>query len=587
MKKIIKMIRKENLENRENLIPVKKCNMKKNILFIGLLMISTILSSQIAPDTAWTRMYGGGFFDWAWQVEQTTDGGYIVIADYSHGGMNYDAWLIKTDSNGDILWTKTFGGLAEDRGQSVQQTTDGGYIIAGTTSSFGNGSYDIWLIKTDEFGNEIWSKTFGGTSWDWGYFVQQTTDGGYIITGCKDPGAYYIWDVFLIKTDSQGNTSWTKTYGGDDYDVGHCVRQTTDGGYIITGYTYSYGAGSSDVWLIKTDPNGNESWSQTFGGNNPEHGYSVIQTIDEGYTIVGYTKSFGAGDYDVWLINTDNDGNEIWNKTFGGINDDRAYSVQQTIDGEYIIAGFTESFGAGNYDMWLIKTLSNGDTLWTKTIGGENLDRGRYVQQTTDNGYIVVGDTYIFEQGEYNVYIVKVNPETSEQQITLNNGYSFVSSRIIPENPDMLIVMAPVLNDNLDFVRNSNGQMLRKIGPNWVNNIGDWLVSEGYLVKMFADDSFTINGTLVDLTTPISVEAGFQFVSYFPKNTMDALIAFETILGDDLDFIRNSNGEMLRKIGPNWVNGIGDCLPGEGYLVKMFADGEIIYPATAKSSSKR
>jgi hypothetical protein len=386
--------------------------MKKLILFFGLLMISTILTAQPAPDTAWTRMYGGGFFDWAWQVEQTTDGGYIVISDYSFGGMDYDAWLIKTDSTGDILWSKTFGGLAEDRGQSVQQTTDGGYIIAGTTSSFGNGAYDIWLIKTDELGNEIWSKTFGGTSWDWGYFVQQTTDGGYIVTGCKDPGAYYIWDVFLIKTDSQGNTTWTKTYGGDNYDVGHCVRQTTDGGYIITGYTYSYGAGSSDVWLIKTDANGNESWSQTFGGSHPEHGYSVIQTPDDGYTIAGYTKSFGAGDYDVWLINTDNNGNEVWNKTYGGIDDDRAFSVQQTVDGEYIIAGFTESFGAGNYDMWLIKTLSNGDTLWTKTIGGEDLDRGRYIQQTIDKGYIVVGDTYIYEQGEYNVYIVKVNPET-------------------------------------------------------------------------------------------------------------------------------------------------------------------------------
>ncbi|MBE9481234.1 MAG: T9SS type A sorting domain-containing protein [Bacteroidetes bacterium] len=386
--------------------------MKKFILLFGLLMISTILSAQPAPDTTWTRMYGGSFFDWAEQVEQTTDGGYIVIADYSFGGMNYDAWLIKTDSNGDILWSKTFGGLSEDRGQSVQQTTDGGYIIAGTTSSFGSGAYDIWLIKTDELGNELWSKTFGGTSWDWGYFVQQTDDGGYIVIGCKDPGAYYIWDVFLIKTDSEGNTTWTKTYGGDNYDVGHCVRQTSDGGYIITGYTYSYGAGSSDVWLIKTDANGNESWSQTFGGSNPEHGYSVIQTPDDGYTIVGYTRSFGAGDYDVWLINTDNNGNEVWNKTYGGIDDDRAFSVQQTVDGEYIIAGFTESFGAGNYDIWLIKTLSNGDTLWTKTIGGEDLDRGRYVQQTTDKGYIVVGDTYIYEQGEYNVYIVKVNPET-------------------------------------------------------------------------------------------------------------------------------------------------------------------------------
>jgi parallel beta-helix repeat protein len=165
------------------------------------------------------------------------------------------------------------------------------------------------------------------------------------------------------------------------------------------------------------------------------------------------------------------------------------------------------------------------------------------------------------------------------QQINLSSGFSFVSSHIIPDNLDMLIVMASVLNENLDFVRNSQGQTLRKIGPNWVNGIGDWVVTEGYLVKMFTDDSFIIEGNTVDPTTPISVATGFQFVSYFPENPMDALFAFETIIGDDLDFIRNSQGQTIRKIGPNWVNGIGDCQSGEGYLVKMFADGELIYPS--------
>jgi serine protease len=174
----------------------------------------------------------------------------------------------------------------------------------------------------------------------------------------------------------------------------------------------------------------------------------------------------------------------------------------------------------------------------------------------------------------------------NNQTISMSSGYQFVSSHIIPENPDMTVVMVDVLNDNLDFVRNSQGAMLRKIGPNWVNGIGDWIVDEGYLVKMFDDDLFTINGTLVDPVTPIPVATGFQFVSYFPETSMDALLAFETIIGDDLDFIRNSDGAMIRKIGPNWVNGIGDAMSGEGYLVKMFAGGEIIYPASAKSSGK-
>ncbi|MBI9038755.1 MAG: right-handed parallel beta-helix repeat-containing protein [Bacteroidales bacterium] len=167
------------------------------------------------------------------------------------------------------------------------------------------------------------------------------------------------------------------------------------------------------------------------------------------------------------------------------------------------------------------------------------------------------------------------------QQITLSSGFSLISSRIIPENPDMLVVFEEILNENLDFVRNSLGQTLRKIGPNWVNGIGDWIIDEGYLVKMSTDDSFSINGIQIDPVTPIPVETGFQFISYFPENPIDALIAFETIIGDDLDFVRNSQGQTLRKIGPNWVNGIGDCQPGEGYLVKMFADGVLIYPGSS------
>ena len=185
----------------------------------------------------------------------------------------------------------------------------------------------------------------------------------------------------------------------------------------------------------------------------------------------------------------------------------------------------------------------------------------------------------IFPDGEGQYSIAEINFTTGQQQqIELQDGYSFISSHIIPENPDMLIVMASVLNDNLDFIRNSLGQVLRKIGPNWVNNIGNWIVDEGYLVKMFEGDSFVISGDVVDPVTPIPLEIGYQFVSYFPEIPVDALIAFETIISDNLDFIRNSQGHILREIGSNWVNGIGDCMSSEGYLVKMNADDILIYP---------
>jgi len=172
----------------------------------------------------------------------------------------------------------------------------------------------------------------------------------------------------------------------------------------------------------------------------------------------------------------------------------------------------------------------------------------------------------------------------STQIIELNEGYQFVSSRIEVENPDMLVVLENILNDNLDFVRNSNGEVLRKIGPNWVNGIGDWITKEGYLFKMNSEDEFSIFGEVINPQTPIDLFTGYQFVSYLPETAFDAIIAFDGILTDDLDYIRNSDGGMLRKIGPNWVNGIGDANPGEGYLIKMFAEDELVYNIPVKST---
>lgn len=185
-------------------------------------------------------------------------------------------------------------------------------------------------------------------------------------------------------------------------------------------------------------------------------------------------------------------------------------------------------------------------------------------------------------EGQYSMMEVNFFTPPNFQQIEISEGYSFISTHIIPENPDMLVVLEAILNDNLDFVRNSQGQTIQKIGPNWVNGIGNWIIDEAYLVKMYSEDSFIIGGNIVDPLTPIPLEIGYQFVSYFPEIPVNALIAFETILGNNLDFIRNSQGLVLRKIGPNWVNGIGHAMQGEGYLVKMNAEDVLIYPNPTK-----
>jgi hypothetical protein len=251
-------------------------------------------------------------------------------------------------------WVKTFGGSEDDSGSSVQQTSDGGFILVGYTASFGAG--DVWLIKTDANGNKLWDRTFGGRGPDWGWSVQQTRDGGFILVGSTASFGAGEGDVWLIKTDASGNIEWDRTFGGSNRDKGYSVQQTRDGGFILVGTTASFGAGGADVWLIKTDADGNKLWDRTFGGSGWDEGSSVQQTSDGGFIIVGSTESLGAGWADVWLIKTDADGNKLWDRTFGGSMVDRGYSVQQTSDGGFIIVGATTSFGAGDYDVLLIKS---------------------------------------------------------------------------------------------------------------------------------------------------------------------------------------------------------------------------------------
>jgi hypothetical protein len=381
-------------------------------LILALLSVSLVaLFTEYAyAQVRFAKTYGGTINDWAYSVQQTSDGGYILVGGTASFGAGLgDIFLIKTDANGDVQWAKTYGGTDWDEASSVQQTSDGGYIVAGPTYYFVAGNYDIFLIKTDANGNIIWAKTYGGASDDWAYSVQQTSDGGYIVAGWTTSFGAGGGDIFLIKTDANGNVQWARTYGGTSSDWALSVQQTSDGGYIVAGLTISFGVDSSDFFLIKTDANGNVSWAKTYGGTNWDLARSVQQTSDGGYIVAGWTTSFGAGYFDIFLIKTDANGNVSWAKTYGGSGDDRAYSVQQTSDGGYIVAGETWSFGAGGLDIFLIKTDANGNIIWAKTYGGTNWDQAYSVQQTSDGGYIVAGQTGSFGAGWYDIFLIKTD----------------------------------------------------------------------------------------------------------------------------------------------------------------------------------
>jgi len=351
---------------------MKKVNLASILCWVGTgVFLSALMVNRVSA-IAFAKTFGGSYTDFAYSVQQTSDGGYIVAGWTSSFGAGGDVFLLKTDASGNLQWAKTFGGGNWDYAWSVQQTSDGGYIVAGYTRSFGAGYDDVFLLKTDASGNLQWAKTFGGIYDDWAFSVQQTSDGGYIVAGWTISFGAGGADVFLLKTDASGNLQWAKTFGGSFDDWAYSVQQTSDGGYIVAGYTLSFGAGGADVFLLKTDASGNLQWAKTFGGSSWDEPFSVQQTSDGGYIVAGYTESFGAGSYDVFLLKTDASGNLQWAKTFGEGNWDYAWSVQQTSDGGYIVAGYTESFGAGSWDVFLLKTDANGNIGTCAIVGNEN-----------------------------------------------------------------------------------------------------------------------------------------------------------------------------------------------------------------------
>jgi hypothetical protein len=397
-------------------------------LLIGILVSTALFAS--APDTLWTRTYGGAYDETGNSVQQTQDSGFIVVGETTPLGSNdCDIYLIKTNPSGDTLWTRTFGGTWDDCGYSVRQTFDGGFIITGETESFGAGYQDVYLIKTNSSGDTLWTRTFGGTYSDVGKSVQQTSDSGFIIAGTTIPFGANNCDIYLIKTNPSGDTLWTKTFGGNYEDYGYSVQQTTDGGFVIAGWTGSFGAGNRDAYLIKTNPSGDTLWTKTFGGTWDDYGYSVQQTSDGGFIIVGETT---PNNYDVYLIKTNPSGDTLWTKTFGGTWGDCGYSVQQTQDNGFIIVGGTYFSGANVY---LIKTNPSGDTLWSRTFGGTWYDCGYSVRQTSDGGFIIAGETESFGAGGSDVYLIRLGKETGVEEPSISDFGLGIAELKISENP--------------------------------------------------------------------------------------------------------------------------------------------------------
>jgi hypothetical protein len=367
--------------------------------------------SLSADDSIWNAAFGGLENDVARCVQQTSDGGYIVAGwTTSFGQGNADVWLVKVNASGSMVWNKTIGGAGNDEAYCVQATNDGGYVIAGCTESSGAGLSDFWLIKTDGSGAVSWDREYGGAHDDFAFCVRQTSDGGYVVVGYTESFGAGSSDYWLVKTDGYGSMMWNQTYGGVGLDQAFCVVQNSNGGYAMAGQTDSLGAGNSDFWLVCTDSWGSVVWSRAFGGSNVDVARSIQETSDGGYVVAGWTASFGAGSDDYMLLKVDDEGRQQWSKTFGDLYSDEAYAVQQTADGGYMIAGSTMSYGLGGWDFWQVKTDANGNKLWDQPNGGILDDQAYSVQQTSDEGFVVAGSTLSYGEGLADFWVTKNMP---------------------------------------------------------------------------------------------------------------------------------------------------------------------------------
>ncbi len=382
-----------------------KMNSSFTLILIFLIMVPSA-NAQITFE----KTYGGAGKDIGVSVLQTSDKGYIIAGSTtSFGAGASDMYLVRTDSHGDTLWTRTYGGAGNDDGFAVQQTFDGGYAIVGRTKSFGSGMEDVYLVKTNSSGDTLWTRTFGGADNDKGLGFRQTSDGGYIIVGETWSFGAGFDEVYLIKVNSSGDTVWTRTFGGNAPDIAYDVVQTSDGGYITAGYSWSFADNTSTVQLVKTDIAGNPQWMKDCGGVKHTTAYSIDLTSDGGFIIGGWIDPNGVGTPDAYLVKTDSLGDTLWTNSYGGTDVDFARSVIQTSDHGYVFTGLTQSFGADSGNVYLVRTNSSGKLLWTKTFGSNGIDGGGSVRQTFDGGFIVTGWTTSPGNGNYDMYLIRTD----------------------------------------------------------------------------------------------------------------------------------------------------------------------------------
>jgi uncharacterized delta-60 repeat protein len=378
----------------------------KKILLAGIFLF--VFCASLTLNAQWARTYGGSDFDRAFFIQQTSDGGYVAAGYTASDGAGIsDFWVLKVSLAGIIEWQYTYGGSGDDVAYAVQETSDEGYIIAGYTYSFGAGESDCWILKLNSEGDIEWQYTYGGIGEDAAYAIQETSDGGYIVAGCTQFGSLTS-DMWILKLTSEGDVEWQHIYGGTGDDKAYSVQETSEGGYIVAGSTQYLSTQYHDFWVLKLTSAGYFEWQRIYGGYGDDVAYFIQETSDEGYIVAGDSDSFGSNESELWILKLTSIGGVEWERIYGESDNDYLNSIQETSDEGYIVTGNTYSFGAGDSDILALKLSSEGNIEWQRTYGGSEEDVAYYIQETSDEGYIVAGYTDSFGAGESDFLLLKL-----------------------------------------------------------------------------------------------------------------------------------------------------------------------------------
>jgi hypothetical protein len=365
-----------------------------------------------ATGLAWDRTFGGPASDWAYAMTGTRDGGLATAGrTESKGAGQEDLWVVRVDGSGERRWDQTFGGAATDRGRAIVELRDGGFAVAGATESKGAGEFDAWVLRLDADGGLLWERHFGGPGTDWASGLAETADGGLAVAAYTQPSAEVPFTAWIIRLDAEGNTRWERRFGGEQTDWATAIAALDDGSLAVSGYTESTGAGGADMWVLLLDAEGGLLWERTFGGAERDYASTVRPTADGGILLGGMTESAGAGGVDIRLVHLDREGHVSWDRSYGGARDDWVRGLVQTRGGGYAAAGYTSSRGAGLYDMWLLRLDANGELLWESTFGGRRNEWARAVVELPDGDLAMAGDTWSKGAGKSDVWVLRVDAQ--------------------------------------------------------------------------------------------------------------------------------------------------------------------------------